>query len=300
MTIGELLVKLGLEGSGYSKGLSEAESKTRSSTGKMGKSFDEASGHVSKFGGIMSGIAVGAGIAAFNAIEGAAGKLIGVLEDSEKAYQDAQVSTAQLGTALKNNVPAAQDNIDAINAQISANLKYGFSADDQRSSMALLVGVTHNVSQAQKDQAEAMDLARLKGIDLGSATTIVMKAQEGNTGALKKLGIVVAPVTTAMDKLTASHKHATPEQIKAAKAADLQATATAALGVIQQAAGGQAKAYADTSAGKLAAAHAKVTEAMVKLGAITDKIVQAVLPGTRRCLRQHHGCSGAGPHSAGR
>jgi phage-related protein len=278
-TIGELLVKLGLDGSTYTKGISDAESKTKGSTGNIGKSFDDAGGHVSKFGGIMAGIGAGIGMAAFGAVTTGIGKVTDVLGDAEKAYQDAAVSTAQLSTAVGNNVGTWSYYQAGVEKGIDANLKFGFSGDDLRSSMAILVGVTDDVGQAQKDQAEAMDLARLKGIDLASATNIVMKAQEGNTGALKKLGIAIAPVTTAMDKLNASGKKVTQAQKDAAKAADLQATETAALTGITQLAGGQAEAYADTSAGKLAAAHAKVTEAMVKLGGITDQIVQAVMPG---------------------
>ena len=285
-TIGELLVKLGLDPATYTKGLSTAESKTKTSMGNAGKSFDDAGTHVSKFGSIMSGMAVGAGIALTNLATDGIGKIVGVLGDSEKAYQDAAVSTAQFNTALKNNIPgindqkqALGDTSDAMQSVMEDNLKYGFSMDDQRSTMALLVGVTKDGDQALADSAEAMDLARLKGIDLASATSIVMKAQEGNTGALKKLGIIVAPVTTAMDKLTATNKKATDAQKAVAKAADLQATETASLAAIQKMAGGQAEAYANTSAGKLAAAHAKVTEAEVKLGAITDQIVQAVMPG---------------------
>lgn len=278
MTIGELLVKLGLDASGFSKSMSSAESSTKTSMGNVGKHMDAAGKSAGKLHSALSGIAVGVGVELTHLATEGIGKVVDVLGDAEKAYQDAAVSTAKMTTALKNNVPGFDGNTAAINKTIDANLKYGFSADDQRSAMALLVGVTKNVTQAQKDESEAMDLARLRGVDLASATNIIIKAQEGNLGALKKLGIVVAPVTTAMDALTASHKKATAAQIAAAKAADLQATETAALTAVTKLAGGQAEAYADTSAGKLAGAHAKVTEAMVKLGSITDQIVQAVLP----------------------
>ena len=284
-TIGELLVRLGLDPASYTKGLSTAESSTKSSAGNIGKHFDDAGSHVSKFGSVMHGVAVGVGVELTHLATEGVGKIVDVLKDAEKDFQDAAVSTAKLSTAVDNALPGLKaypnglkDTTAAVNDTLEANLNLGFSMDDQRNSMALLVGVTKNVPQAEKDMSEAMDLARLKGIDLASATNIVMKAQEGNTGALKKLGIVVAPVTTAMDALRASNEKATPAQIAAAKAADLQATETAALAGVTKLAGGQAEAYANTSAGKLAAAHAKVTEAMVKLGSITDQIVQAVLP----------------------
>ena len=258
MTIEELLIKLGVDSSGFRSGMTSATTEVKTlekgvteSTSKIGKNFDEAAGHGSKFGGILSGISAGIGLGVFSLASEGISKVIDVVGDAEKAYQDAAVSTAQMSTALKNNVPAAQDNVDAINKVIDANLKYGFSADDQRSSLALLVGTTHDVAAAQQAQAAAMDLARLKGISLGDATNIMIKASEGQTRGLKAVGIEV----------------------------DKNATFTDVLAAVTKTAGGQAAAYAETSAGKMAAAHAKVTEAMVKLGAITDKIVQAVMPG---------------------
>ena len=122
----------------------------------------------------------------------------------------------------------------------------GFTGDELRSSLSALVTVTKDTKQAQTDQSAAEDLARARGIDLASATNIVIKAQEGNVGALKKLGIIVPAVTKNVDDLKASHQKFTPEQLKAAQAADKQATATAALAAIQKAAQGQAEAYAGT------------------------------------------------------
>ena len=66
MTIGELLVKLGLDNSTFHTALSESESKIKGSTGNIGKHFDDAGAHVSKFGGIMSGIGMGIGMGVFN------------------------------------------------------------------------------------------------------------------------------------------------------------------------------------------------------------------------------------------
>lgn len=245
-----MLVKLGLDHANYVKGLSEAESKTKSATGNLGKHFDAASGHVSKFGGIMSGIGAGIGMAGFNlAVEGI-GKVTDFLEDSEKAYQESIVSQAKLSTALKNNVPGWDGNTDAIEKLMEARMRLGFDDEDQRDSMALLLGATKDVSKAEAAQAAAMDLARLKGISLADATSTITSAMGGRTAGLKKLGIEV-------------EKGATQEQILAA---------------VLKVAGGQAEAYADTSAGKLTTAHIKVREAMEKVGAITDKIVQAVMP----------------------
>ena len=117
MTIGELLVKLGLDPSSYTKGISQAESDTKGSTGKMGKAFDDAGTHVSKFGSIMHGMAVGVGVELTHLATEGVGKVVDVLGDSEKAFQDAAVSTAKWDTALSNaapglkNMPGAWDQV---------------------------------------------------------------------------------------------------------------------------------------------------------------------------------------------
>ena len=285
MTIGELLIRLGIDSTGATKGLSETESKVKGSMGNVGKHFDEAGTHVSKFGGIMSGIGMGIGMGVFNLAADGIGKVVGVLGDAEKAYQDAAVSQAQLNTSIDNNITATGDQTittqataDALDKTMQANLRLGFSMDEQRASMALLLGVTHDTYEAQKLQTAAMDLARLKGVDLATATGVLMKAAEGNTKGLKAYGITVVPVTAAVDALKASTKKYTAEQMAAANAADKAATVTAMLGDVTALSKGQADAFAETSAGKLAAGHAKVTEAMVKLGSIMDKITQVALP----------------------
>ena len=126
--------------------------------------------------------------------------------------------------------------------------------------------------------AIAEDLARARGIDLASATDIMIKAHEGNVGALKKLGIIVPTVTTNVDALKASTKDFTPEQLAAAEAADKQATATSALEAIQKSAQGQAAAYAGTMQGKFAIATATVKDAQEKLGTVLNNVAAAVLP----------------------
>ena len=257
MTIEELLIKLGVDASGFKSGMATATSETKKmeedvtqSTSKIGKNFDEAAGHGSKFGGILSGIGAGIGMATFNMAAQGIGKVTDFLQDSEKAYQESIVSQAQMLTALKNNVAGFDGNTTAIENLMEARMRLGFDDEEQRSSFALLVGVTKDVSKAEEAQAAAMDLARLKGISLTDATNIITSAMGGRTAGLKKLGIEV-------------EKGASQEEILAA---------------ITKVAGGQAEAYADTSAGKLVTAHIKVREAMEKVGAITDKIVQAVMP----------------------
>jgi hypothetical protein len=196
-------------------------------------------------GGAMVGFAK---VGVFGVI-GALGAAAGAIGFATKQAAGEQVGIVRLNAALKANVKGYNGRTDAIEKVIAVNEKLGFSDDEQRKALALLLPLTHNVAKAQGLISESMDVSRARGIDLASATVIVRKAYEGNVGALKKLGIVVTPVTTAMDKLHATVKHATPDQIKAAKAADTQATATRALGQLQKASAGQAQAYGDTQVG---------------------------------------------------
>ncbi len=242
------------------------------------KAMAEAEHQTGKSGSIMTGIFQGVGQAATGlAVEGI-GKVIGFLgESSQKARED-EVVTSRLTTALRENVKGFTGTADAMDASLKAGVKLGFMDDEVTASLAKLVPVTHNAAQAQKDSALAMDVARLRGVDLATATDIVAKAQLGNVGALQRMGIAVPTVTAAVDALRASSAKATPEQIAAAKAADKQATATAALASLQQAANGQAMAYAGTMQGSMAVASATVEGIQQKLGTTLNQIVAAVLP----------------------
>ena len=248
------------DATGYKKALAESE---------------QASG---KSGSIIHGVFTGIGIGATQLAAEGIGKVVDFLGESSKVARDAEVTTVRLTTALKDNVKGFQGDASAMEASVNAGRKLGFTGDEMRASLSRLVTVTKSKEQATRDAALAEDVARAKGIDLETATNIVTKAQLGNVGALKKLGIEVPAVTAAVDALKASHTRATPEQMAAAKAADKQATATAALAAIQKSAQGQAEAYAGTMQGSLAVAGTEVEGIQEKLGQTLNNIVAAVLP----------------------
>lgn len=143
------------------------------------------------------------------------------LIDAAKAAAAEEVNVAKLGAALKANIAGWDGNTDAIEANIRAGERLAFSDDAQRESLALLVAATHDVTEAQKIQATAMDLARLKGISLEEASAALIKVEAGQFRALKGLGIVLKE----------------------------GATRTEALAAVQEVAAGQAEAYAKTTTG---------------------------------------------------
>lgn len=78
---------------------------------------------------------------------------------------------------------------------------------------------------------------------------MLAKIHAGNVGPLKRLGIEFTKTTENVDRLKATNAKYTPEQLKAAKAADDTANSQRALGLLQDKVGGQAAAYGKTAAG---------------------------------------------------
>ena len=189
-------------------------------------------------GGMLGGLAAinpiaiaasaGLGILTAKLIEGVAGAL-----EEDKQY-------ARLGATLRANVPHWDGSTAAVDRATTAAMDLSFSDDDARESMIKLITATGNVEQSTKDMSLAMDIARGRNISLSEATDIVAKANIGNTRALKAMGIEI-------------HQGA---------------TATEILIELQKRYGGQAEAYAQTTAGRFEGAQVKVNNAMEDFGHI--------------------------------
>lgn len=190
--------------------------------------------------GLVQGLGIAGAFGAVSLVSGAVSALTGIIGDSIKAFNEDQASIAKLNTSLKANVPAWDGNTDAIERTLKARMALGFSDDEQRDSLAVLVAKTHDVTKALEIQAAAMDLARLRGISLADATSAISKGMSGSGRALKDLGIDVKDYASGTEILTAIQKKAT----------------------------GQAAAYAQTNEGKLLVSQIKVGEAMERLGSV--------------------------------
>lgn len=183
---------------------------------------------------------------------GAAGVLLGVgaLKKSVKAAEEAQTSQARLKAQLKASGISYRAHAKDIDAVIQKHSKLaGIDDEDLQDAFTNLVRSTGKVSTAMHDMGLVTDLARAKHIDVTKAADLLGKVHAGNTSILKRYGIALDPVTKAQDKLKESNKHATAEQIAAAKASDKQATSQSALATLQKRFGGQAEAYGKTAAG---------------------------------------------------
>jgi hypothetical protein len=188
------------------------------------------------------GIAIGAGAAAtakaFDLVGTAITGVVGFLGDAAAAAREDEESQSRLRASLQANIEGWDGNTDAIEKVIAARQQLGFTDEEQRTSLAILVAATHDYNKALEVQRTAMDLARLKGISLAEASSALTKVEGGQFRALKALGIVLKDGATATDALAAVQKVAT----------------------------GQADSFAATNQGKLLVSQIKVSEAMEKLG----------------------------------
>jgi hypothetical protein len=174
---------------------------------------------------------------------GVIGDLGGALMDANKAADEEQVGMNRLYTTMQANVKGWDGNTDSVEAYISKQQELAFGDDQLRDSLNILVGQTHDMTEAQGLQTTAMDLARAKNIDLQTASKLVGKVDMDNLAALKKLGIEVTD-------------HMTKEQ---------------ALAAIRQQTAGQAEAYANTTEGAM-------TRLQTNMGNVVESIGHTILP----------------------
>lgn len=187
---------------------SEAD-KTTSSSGKLAKGWKDLEG-TSR--GLAIGLAgIGAGLVAFGV-------------SSVKAFMESEVEMAKFNQTMKNAGDISGQVAKQFEAQSQATIQMGFDDEESANSLAKLYSITKDQSQATKDNALAMDLARAKGIDLSSATDLLAKVYAGSGArALKEFGIEV----------------------------DANATSMEIMATLQGKVGGQAKAFTETYAGQM-------------------------------------------------
>lgn len=199
------------------------------------KGFEKAATSSAQKAGDKAGRALGSQITnswkeAFNpgklmAAAGAfivADKALSFLADAANAAREEDAAIATLTQSIQANDKAWDGNIDAVEKVIESRQDLAFADDAQRQSIQGLVAITGDLDKALELNRTAMDLARLRNIDLTTASDILGRVYGGNTGILSRYGIVL----------------------------EKGATSTEALAKIQEMAAGQAEAYAETSQGQ--------------------------------------------------
>jgi hypothetical protein len=110
--------------------------------------------------------------------------------DGVKAAIEDEVSQKKLAKTLQNVTNATDDQIKATEDYITKQqLQYGISDTKLRPALEILARRTKDVTEAQKLNNLAIDIAAGTGKDLETVATALGKAYGGNLSALKKLGI---------------------------------------------------------------------------------------------------------------
>ena len=227
MATGSRTLKLSILGDvdNLNKSLKAANADVENSSSKLGD-FSKKAG--------LAFAAAGAAAALY------AGKLL--IDGVKSAIAD-EAAQASLAKTLGNVTGATNDQISAVEDQIKKNqLLFGVSDTQLRPSLERLLRATKDVSEAQKLQSLALDIAAGSGKSLEAVSNALGKAYEGNSGALAKLGVGLSAAqlkTMSMDDVT-------------------QALATTF--------GGQATAKADTFQGKMARLSETFNEAKETVG----------------------------------
>ena len=116
-----------------------------------------------------------------------AGKL---LIDGVKSAIEDEAAQAKLALTLQNVAGATNATVAATEAFIlKTSLATGIADDQLRPSLERLVRATGDVTEAQRLQTLAIDVAAGSGKSLEAVSNAIGKAYEGNAGALGKLGV---------------------------------------------------------------------------------------------------------------
>jgi hypothetical protein len=156
---------------------------------QLKKSLDTGSKEVEGFGSKLGDFSKKAGLAFAAAGVAAAAYAGKLLIDGVKSAIADEAAQAALATTLKNVTGATNDQIKAVEDQITkTSLLTGKTDDELRPSFDRLLRATKDISAAQKLQSLALDVSASGTISLQAATNALAKAQEGNFTALGKLG----------------------------------------------------------------------------------------------------------------
>jgi hypothetical protein len=227
------------------------------------------------------GLAAGFGVAAV------------VMKKSVDAALEAEKAQTRLDAAFKAANVTAEQRAKAMQNVSKVSVQAALDDEDLMDTLGRLTRVTGSAEKAQRDMAIAANLARGRGIELSAATQIVTKAELGNVGALKRIGIEIPKVTAAQDALKASHDKATDAQVKAAKAADDTATRQSAIAALQKQYAGAAEAYGNSAAGAQDRFKVAVENLQESLGGRLLPVIAQVAEGASKFITRISEADGA-------
>ena len=154
------------------------------------KSLNKGTTEVASFGDKLGDFGKKAGLA-FAAAGAAAAVYAGkLLVDGVKAAIEDEAAQAKLATTLANTTGATAAQTKAVEDYIyQTEIANGVTDDVLRPSLERLLRATSDITEAQKLQTLALDIAAGSGKSLEAVSNALGKAYEGSTTALGKLGV---------------------------------------------------------------------------------------------------------------
>lgn len=168
---------------------------------KLNRSLDSVGDRAAATGRSMKkGFAVGAAAVAAGAA-GAGYALWGMVEG---AIAD-DAAQRRLAKSLENTTGATDAQVASVEEWITAQGRaLGVTDDELRPALARLARSTEDVGKAQELAGIAMDIAATTGKPLATVADALAKAYDGNTGALKRMGIQLDDGPKKWETLAAS------------------------------------------------------------------------------------------------
>lgn len=268
------------------------EAEARKSSGGISGSLSAASSKLDSIGSKLMGVGKKMTL-------GVTLPIVGGFALAAKAAATEDQKIAQLEQTLRRNTGATKEQISAVEAWITkVQNATGISRDQLEPALQKLVIANHSVSLSQREIGIATDIAAARGKPLNVVIDAMVKATNGQVGALGRLGIATkqsvtggatlavaqASVRTAMVAAgTAIEKHG-KDSVQAQAATAKLAAAQDKLTKVQEGGtkqtltfdqilkkasdtmGGQAARAADTSAGRLKIMQVKFHDLVVEIG----------------------------------
>ncbi|BBH17505.1 hypothetical protein Back2_17920 [Nocardioides baekrokdamisoli] len=188
---------------------------------------------------IKSAAGVLGAFAGFEAIE----KGTEFLKESARSAIEDEAAQRKLTIALRNSVGANEEQAKAVGESLGKmSEQYGVSKDELMPAYERLIESTHNTARAHAELKLAMDVSAGTGKSLSVVSAALMKANNGTTASLAKLGLKTKDAQGHTLKLTD------------------------ALKLMAQTFKGQAEAKANSLDGKMQRLHMTIHELQVRIG----------------------------------
>ena len=167
------------------------------------KTMGDAGKEVKGFGGISLATAAKVTVIGAVAVTAAEG-----LYEMAKAADADRTEQKKLEQAIINAGAAQGDYMAVVDEAIAQGQDKAFSDSETRAGLESLVRATGSVTEATNLLGPAMDIARLAGVDLATASDAIAKAQNGQDGALAKMLPGLEKGATGMDTIANATKMA--------------------------------------------------------------------------------------------